>query len=128
MVINFSINYLAVFVASLVSFVFGWLWYGHLFGKVWSKANRVKMEKKLKPLKLLFHFLTTLILVLFFSFLLNGNLIYHLVIVVVIWVGFLVSIRLSSMIWIKQSWNLFFVDVTYHLINLIVIVLMLSLF
>ena len=31
------INYLAVFVAALLSFVVGGLWYGPLFGKAWMK-------------------------------------------------------------------------------------------
>lgn len=34
-----GINYLAVFVAALSSFIVGWLWYGPLFGKKWMKLN-----------------------------------------------------------------------------------------
>jgi len=32
-----EVNYLAVFIATIASFVFGWLWYGPLFGKAWMR-------------------------------------------------------------------------------------------
>ena len=38
---EYQINYLAVLVAALSSFVLGGLWYGPLFGKVWMAASGV---------------------------------------------------------------------------------------
>jgi len=64
--INYSINCLAVLVASLASFLLGWVWYCPLFGKLWSKENKVKMQKKPEPIKLLYNFILTVAMVIFF--------------------------------------------------------------
>jgi len=41
------VNWVAVLVAVVASFVFGWLWYGPLFGKKW--AALMKMPPDMKP-------------------------------------------------------------------------------
>ena len=47
MTIHFAdINYLAVLVAGLVTFVLGGLWYTALFGKLWLRLNGYSEEKK----------------------------------------------------------------------------------
>lgn len=40
-----NINWLAVVVATVVSFVLGGLWYGPLFGKVWMRVSGVDETK-----------------------------------------------------------------------------------
>ncbi|MGC9355126.1 MAG: DUF1761 domain-containing protein, partial [Mariniphaga sp.] len=40
-----SINYLAVIVAALSSFMVGWIWYGPLFGKSWMKLHGFTEEE-----------------------------------------------------------------------------------
>jgi hypothetical protein len=42
-----GLNYFAVIVAAIVSFMFGWLWYGVLFSKQWLRAIG-KTEQELK--------------------------------------------------------------------------------
>jgi hypothetical protein len=43
---NFSnVNWFAVFLAPLLGFVIGGLWYGPLFGKVWMRAAGVTAEQ-----------------------------------------------------------------------------------
>jgi hypothetical protein len=39
-----NVNWLAVIVAALASFVVGWLWYGPLFGKKWMDLNGFTKE------------------------------------------------------------------------------------
>ncbi len=41
---NFSVNYLAVVVAGVVSFLLGMVWHGPLFGKTWADARGVTPE------------------------------------------------------------------------------------
>ena len=36
-----SLNYLAVLVTAVVGFMFGWLWYSALFGKIWMADMKV---------------------------------------------------------------------------------------
>jgi len=40
-----QVNWLAVIVAALSTFVLGGLWYGPLFGKVWMRATGITEEK-----------------------------------------------------------------------------------
>ncbi len=42
---NVSINYLAVVVAAVASFVLGMIWHGPLFGKAWAAARGVTPEQ-----------------------------------------------------------------------------------
>ena len=51
MVIAYSVNYLAVLVATIASFVSGFLWYGPLFGKKWQKMMNFT-EKSMKSMNL----------------------------------------------------------------------------
>ncbi len=39
-------NCIGIVVAVVVSFVFGWLWYGPLFGKAWAKEIGMSMDQK----------------------------------------------------------------------------------
>jgi len=128
MVVSFSVNYLGVLVTSIASFIFGWLWYGPFFGKVWARENNISDEQGMAASKLFYHFLTTILLVYFFASLLGGTLAEGLMLALVIWLGFFLSTKLGSMIWMKQSWTLFFVDMLYHIINLVLIVWVLGFF
>ena len=127
-IVNFSINYLAVLMAAVASFLFGWLWYGPLFGKLWSKELKIKEETKPNAKKLLLHFLLNIVMVFFFATILSGTLLEMILLAAVIWAGFMLSTKLTSMVWMKQSWNLFSIDMVYHLLNLCLIVVVLSLF
>jgi fructose-specific phosphotransferase system IIC component len=40
-----NVNWLAVFVAPLIGFVLGFLWYGPLFGRAWMKLTGMTKEK-----------------------------------------------------------------------------------
>lgn len=68
-----SINFLAVFAATLSTFVVGWLWYGPLFGKAWMSAVGLSEEElqqgsmvKIFGLAFIFEFIMALNLALFF--------------------------------------------------------------
>jgi len=39
------LNYLHILIASVVGFVFGWLWYSVLFGKAWAAEMKIPEEK-----------------------------------------------------------------------------------
>ena len=43
------INYLAVAAAVVASFLFGWLWYGPLFGKKWASLMKMPADSKPDP-------------------------------------------------------------------------------
>ena len=41
---SITVNYLAVVVAAVVSFILGFIWHGPLFGKAWQEARGVTPE------------------------------------------------------------------------------------
>ncbi|MFA9262729.1 MAG: DUF1761 domain-containing protein [Undibacterium sp.] len=74
-----ELNYLAIFVATVLQFVSGWIWYMPLFGKTWgamhgydqlSKEDQEKVQKEMGPqlgLQFLGSLVTTFVLALFIA-------------------------------------------------------------
>ena len=134
MVTLMGINPLAVLVVAIISIILGFLWYGPLFGKQWKKLMKFseKDTKKLKGIKksYLFMILGSLItsfvlayMVIKFSansFLLAADLGFTM------WLGFIAPIMLGSVSWEGKPWNLYFLNVSFQLINLIVMAVVLS--
>lgn len=59
-----AINWFAVFVAPLLGFVIGGLWYGPLFGKAWMRATGLtaaQVQAGNKPQKFVFVYLLNLV-------------------------------------------------------------------
>src|SRR3972149_7558613 len=93
----FDVNYIAVLVATIVSFGFGFLWYGPLFGKAWMKMMGFT-EKSMKGMKtsmgksMAFGFVgllvTSFVLSLFVDFLKATTIMDALVVGFLIWLGF----------------------------------------
>jgi Protein of unknown function (DUF1761) len=62
-----GLNYYAVVLAAVVSFMFGWLWYGVLFSKAWREAaGKTKAELKggeaMSPVPFVISFIALLIM------------------------------------------------------------------
>jgi hypothetical protein len=120
---------LSILIIALVSFIFGWLWYGPLFGKAWMREMGIKMDKNMKcPWdKMFYQFILSIIMVSVFFFLFGTHLTPQLMLVAfLIWLGFILTNRLGSMLWMKQSWTLFFIDAVYHLANLVIVAVMIN--
>jgi hypothetical protein len=63
--VSITVNYLAVLVAAIVSFVLGMIWHGPLFGKAWSEARGVTPEMMEKGKKEMPRFLAVVFVSLF---------------------------------------------------------------
>ena len=104
-----DVNYKLVFVATIVQFILGALWYSPLlFGKMWmhimectglSKDELKKMQKEMMPFYALQLFLTLFMTISFANLVpyMPDFSIYH--IVFWIWVGFVVPTQIGSVIW-----------------------------
>lgn len=80
-----QISYFAVFVATILDFVAGFIWFGPIFGKMWGKIHgfdklskdvQVKMMKQMGPwygVQLAVTLLTNFILAIFISYVPNWN-------------------------------------------------------
>lgn len=124
---QFSFNWLAIIAAVLMAFIFGSVWYGPLFGKLWAKEMGFKKGKitfkKMIPslsLQLVQTFLTTYVLahmVRFWLQLIHASnqedfLCYNgLIIGFLTWVGFYVPMQLGKVAWEQKSWKLFSINI-----------------
>lgn len=120
------INFLAIVVASLVSFGIGSLWYSpFLFGKEWMEGRNVS-EKNLETTSVLRSYIVQFILTLFtFTFIAfiisvsqartstDGAFIGLLG-----WLGLVVPLSASGLLWKKESFTLFLIDIVNNLVVL----------
>ena len=128
-----DVNYLAVLVSAIVSFLIGGLWYQALFGKTWEKLERKKMGAgKNKMVLLLINFIASLVT----SYVLLHTLTYAgatsvsdaLIVGFFTWLGyFAVTTILGSVLWEGKSIKLYAMNAGFWLINLLIMSLILTL-
>lgn len=102
-----ELNYLAIFLATIAQFIIGWVWYGPIFGNIWSKihgfdkltkAVQEKMMKEMGPFYGM-QLLVTIILTVIFSLILNylpNRSTFSLA--GLLWLGFMVPTQVSAVI------------------------------
>ncbi|QQG39168.1 MAG: DUF1761 domain-containing protein [Candidatus Woesearchaeota archaeon] len=122
---------LAVLLPAVASMILGMLWYGPLFGKAWVKLSgftdkQIKATKKKGMGKSYFvafvnSLVMSFVLVLFVNSF-TANLVGALFLSFLIWIGFIATISLGSILWEGKSIKLYFINVLYHLVNLAVMV------
>jgi len=113
-------NYLVLTTAVVASFIFGYLWYGPLFGKVWAQLMGLKTgECKPKPWALPLTFLGTLLttsVLAYILFIYKPYCAYGAAFFV--WLGFYLPLLVGSVTWEGRSWKLFALNAAYYLLNL----------
>jgi hypothetical protein len=118
-----SINYLAVIVAALSSFLVGWIWYGPLFGKVWMKLHGFT-EDDLKegdlsmPVIMVVNYIATALAAFAIAMFLGpesnaGFGIFAGLMIAIFWIG---TNRLNDVLYEGKPWGLFFINVGYTVV------------
>lgn len=134
------LNFPAILVASLASFVLGFLWHGPVFGKQWMKLMKItaaemkkgkkEMAKKM-PLYLIVAFLQQVITATAIAFLVLmlefSDATSAIILAVWIWLGFIATTLLNGVLWEKRSIPLYLFNITYQLVSLVVITLIVGL-
>ena len=137
-----AVNYLAVLVAAIVSMVIGGLWYSPLlFGNIWMKLSGITQKdvekaKKQGMMKSMgrsyfLMFVACLLTAYVMARLLNlvqamsPKLGIHLALW--IWIGFIATLTLSSVIWEKKPFALYLLGNGYNVLNLVVMAVILTL-
>ena len=126
------VNYIAIIVASIVSFVIGMLWYSPLlFGNLWMKSAGLSKDKIGKAKKkgmgktILIAFLTTVIMVYVLGYLLNilnyNDAISGAIIGFLVWLGFLATTGLGRVLWEGKSFSFYLINTLHELVSLVVI-------
>jgi hypothetical protein len=122
-----SINYLAVIVAALSSFMVGWIWYGPLFGKAWMKLHGFTKEDLNEgsmsfPLIMLVNYIATALAALAIAMFIGpeataGFGIFAGLMIAIFWIG---TSRLNDVLYERKPWGLFFINLGYNTIIYII--------
>ena len=120
------INYWAVLASAMLGVVIGAFWYSPLlFGKTWVKLSRLS-EQELEGAKkgggmiksYLGTFLTCLVTSLALGFFLDRVGAYDvaegLIVAGVLWLGFIVTIYFSAVLWERKPFSLFLINAGYY--------------
>jgi hypothetical protein len=118
-----SINYLAIIVAALSSFMVGWIWYGPLFGKIWMKLHgfteeELKNSSMSMPVIMVVNYIATAMAALAIAMFIGpeataGFGIFAGLMIAIFWIG---TSRLNDVLYEKKPWRLFFINVGYNTI------------
>lgn len=130
------INYLAVLVAAIVSMILGALWYSPLlFGKIWIQLMNLN-EKKLQEMKnkgmgkiYAIVFIKELVIAYILALFITKSIITisgGIQIGILIWFGFIATTILASVLWENKPVKLYFINIAYHLVSIILMSLILS--
>lgn len=139
---NIEVNYVAVLLAAIASFVIGFLWYSPLlFGKMWMKLRGItqaNMKKGQKDMGMLYGL--SLVVSLFTAYMLAHvmalSLNYYgypklntgLNSAFFMWLGFVMPVMVTATIFSdKKNWKLFGIDTGYQLASLLVMGVVLAL-
>jgi hypothetical protein len=124
-----NLNFFAVLLAAISTMVVGFLWYSPiLFAKPWMREmgydlnDQVKvkeMQKSAGPAyfgSFLASLVTAFILALFFHWLHVESLHYGLLVGFHVWLGFVATVQLTGVLFMKQSMKLFAINTGYQLV------------
>lgn len=134
------INWLAVLVAAVASFLIGWIWYSdRVFGKEWRRLSGVSdalhqqmaSDKKMMRKTMSIYFVSLLLM----AFVLAQGVglagAYGVIGAVRLafwtWLGFVVFGSIGSVLWERRPWKFYGINAGYALVTLIVSALILGL-
>ncbi len=135
-----SVNYWAVLVAGVAYMVIGALWYGPLFGKLWMRLAGVtpgNMKNGMTaPKAMAIGFISALVMAQvlaheqfvwsqFFGDSM-GLCAFALQLAFWLWLGFIATTQLGSVLWEGRSWKQFFLETTASFVSLFAMALILT--
>ena len=126
-----NVNYLAILVAGIISMVVGFLWYGPLFGKAWTRlscfdSKKIDESKKKGMTKsYIIMFIATLIFACVLATLLGMMSITTFTrgmwIGFLVWLGFYATSGLGMLLWEGKPFKLYVINMLHYLVVLLII-------
>ena len=135
---NIQLNWTAVLLAVVANFFLGYVWYTLLFGKAWAKAMKMDLTQK-PPASEMYKGMVSMVIGNFLmAFVFAHNIaVWNPVTwgqgassatgpaiacmaAFFTWLGFYLPQDMSKMAWENKSWNLFFINASYHFLSLLV--------
>lgn len=118
-----QINFLAVLVAALSSFIIGWLWYGPLFGRKWlgyMGYTEEDLKKGSMPMPAIMgvNYAATVLAAFAIAMFLGPESdasfgMFAGLMIAVFWIG---TSRLNDVLYEDKPWGLFFINVGYYVV------------
>ena len=136
-----NINFLAVAVCVLLSFILGFVWYAALFIKPWTKEMgydpNMRPDKKQMMKGMMVSVVGNFLFVWMLAFYLAGwkyfpnsdemgTMSFAINSALSVWLGFFVPVHLSKIVWERHSWRLFFINSGFNLVSVILVALILA--
>lgn len=136
-----NINFLAVAVCVLLSFILGFVWYAALFMKPWTKEMgydpNMRPDKKQMMKGMMVSVVGNFLFVWMLAFYLAGwkyfpnsdemgTMSFAINSALSVWLGFFVPVHLSKIVWERHSWRLFFINSGFNLVSVILVALILA--
>ncbi len=123
-----NINWLAVLLAAIANMVIGALWYSPaLFGKQWTKLMKMsdedvrQVKKKGMQKEYLVMFIAALVMAYVFAhFIVLLGVVSAIELAFWIWLGFIATTSLGSILFEGKSSTLYLINTSYYLVSLIV--------
>ena len=128
-----SINFLPVLVAAIAAFIIGFLWHGPLFGKQWIRMMGIPRKevdamkaKGMGPMvpRMISALIQQIVIALVLSYLATALSITGaaaaVMFAMLLWLGFIVTVQLNTVLWENRKMNLYLFNITYHLVSLVV--------
>lgn len=136
-----KINFVAILVAVVANFVFGFIWYTPLFGKAWGKEMGFDMNEKPKAGGLAKGMITMVIGNFFLAFVLSHNMAAWTFVPnmnnmtpfasalnagIFTWLGFYLPVDIGTVFWERKSWKLFAINTGYHFFMVLIAAMILA--
>lgn len=138
---EFNINFAAVAVCVLLSFILGFAWYVVIFTKPWTKEMGydpdMRPDKKQMMKGMLVSIIGNFLFVWMLAFYLAGwkyipnsnqmgTMSFAVNSALSVWLGFFVPVHLSKVVWEKHTWKLFFINSGFNLTSAISVAIILA--
>ena len=122
------VNYLAVLVAAVAGMLVGLIWYNpKIFGKKWMELSGVSPRHKPAKINMLWAFVSQIVMAYVLAmFIQVGNLGGSLGTSLWIWVGFIGTVTLGSVLWQGKSWKLWGLNNAHNVVSLLVMAAILA--
>lgn len=141
---DIHISLLAIGIAVIVNFIFGYIWYTPLFGRAWAKEVGLDMNAKPPTSKLLKSLGLNVVANFFLAYVLAHDLAawspetwglttpgltpinQSFTAAFFIWLGFVVPVLINGVAWENKSWKLFAINGGYYFCTLLIAALIIT--